>query len=206
MRLFAKNRDKALRVMSIFILVWIILLSSVFFVKTKYNFFPQLIESWTASTEKQAFPAINQDGLSTAQKKVVDLLKKEYASQPDGEKYSGGSEAWCADFVSWVLYRANVPLINPNTDSWRIPGTKTMKTFYETNQRFKSSKEDYTPQVGDVAFYDNPSPYGQHVNFVLKYENGLLTTIGGNEPGGIRISTHDIKSDPGFLGYGLLSE
>jgi len=200
----AKNRDKALRVMSIFILVWIIALSSVFFVKTKYNFFPQLIESWTTSTEKQAFPDISTNGLSDTQKKVVDILKQEYVSQPDGTKYSGGNEPWCADFVSWVLYRANVPLINPNSDSWRIPGTKTMRTFYEVNQRFESSKSDYIPKLGDVALYDNPSTYGQHVNLVLKYDNGQLTTIGGNEPGGIRISTHDIKNDPGFLGYGLL--
>jgi len=191
--------------MSIFILVWIVLLSSVFFVKSRHNFFPQLIDSWTASTEKQAFPDINTDGLSDIQKEIVEILKKEYVAQPSGLKYSGVSEPWCADFVSWVLYTADEPLINPNTDSWRIPGTKTLRTFYEVNQRFESAESDYTPQVGDVVLYDNPSPYGQHANFVLRYDNGQLTTIGGNEPGGIRISTHDIRNDPGFLGYGLLN-
>ena len=191
--------------MSIFVLVWVVALSAVFFVKSKYNFVPQLVESWTASTEKQAFPHVDTTHLSKTQQEIVSILKDEYAAQPKGTKYSGGvNEAGCADFVSWVMNKADEPLTNPNTDSWRIPGTRTMQDYYESLDQFKGQAESYTPKLGDVVFYDNPSPYGQHVNFVLSYDNGQLTTIGGNEPGGIRISTHNIKEDPGFLGYGTL--
>lgn len=205
MKSFRRRAYNPLWIMSIFVLVWVVALSAVFFVKSKYNFVPQLVESWTASTDKRAFPDVDTSHLSKTQQEMLGVLKEEYAAQPKGAKYAGGvEEPWCADFVSWVLNRVDEPLINPNTDSWRIPGTRTMRDYYEATDRFKDASADYAPKLGDVVFYDNPSPYGQHVNFVLSYENGQLTTIGGNEPGGIRISTHAIKEDPGFLGYGTL--
>lgn len=53
--------------------------------------------------------------------------------------------------------------------------------------------------------YDNPSPFGQHVNIVLSVNNdGSITTVGGNEPGGIRVKTHVAHTKPGFVGYGIL--
>lgn len=52
--------------------------------------------------------------------------------------------------------------------------------------------------------YDNPSPHGQHTNIVIKNENGLITTVGGNEGGKIRIQTHELRKDPGLVGYGVL--
>ncbi len=54
--------------------------------------------------------------------------------------------------------------------------------------------------------YDNPSPFGQHTNIVIKNESGIVTTIGGNEPGGIRIVEHATKDTAGFIGYGVFSE
>ena len=149
-------------------------------------------------------PEINTASLSADQQKVVNILKEEYEHQPDGTKYSEGvNEAWCADFVSWVFNKAGVPLSNPNSGSWRIPGTYTLREYYEQVGRFKSADSGYEPKVGDIMLYDNPSPFGQHTNIVIKNDNGIVTTIGGNEPGGIRVVKHDTVEGAGFIGYGV---
>lgn len=142
--------------------------------------------------------------LSTDQQKVIEILKTEYALNPPGTKYSDGiEEAWCADFVSWVFNRAEVPLSNPNSGSWRIPGTYTLREYYESAGKLQLSSSDYSPKIGDVMLYDNPSPFGQHVNIVIKNDNGVITTIGGNEPGGIRVVKHTVPDTDGFIGYGV---
>jgi len=38
---------------------------------------------------------------------------------------------------------------------------------------------------------------------VIGNENGVITTIGGNEPGGIRIVRHTQPDGAGFIGYGV---
>lgn len=158
-----------------------------------------------ASYERQAFPRVNPDSLSEDQKKLVEILKREYELNPQGTKYSEGiEEAWCADFVSWVYKEAGMPFTNPHSGSWRIPGTYTLREYYESNKRFKSADSGYAPKVGDLMLYDNPSPFGQHVNIVIANDDGTVTTIGGNEPGGIRILTHAKPDAHGFIGYGVL--
>lgn len=191
----------------IVILVAALLLAGVFtlfFVKSRFNVIPQIISSHASQAAKLTFPEINTSQLSSDQQKVVSILKTEYILNPDGTKYSQGvSEAWCADFVSWVFNEAGKPLGNPNSGSWRIPGTYTLREYYESISMFKSSDSGYSPKVGDIMLYDNPSPFGQHTNIVIDNNNGLVTTIGGNEPGGIRIVKHTQKDTVGFIGYGI---
>ena len=135
----------------------------------------------------------------------MHILEREYELNPDGTKYSEGiKEPWCADFVSWVYKEADVPLENPNSGYWRIPGTYTLREYYEQTGRFRSPDSNYTPKFGDTMLYDNPSTFGQHVNIVIQNNNGIITTIGGNEPGGIRIVTHEVGDTSGFVGYGVL--
>ena len=52
--------------------------------------------------------------------------------------------------------------------------------------------------------YDNASRHSEHVNFVLKYDNGKVTTIGGNEGGVINIQQSDLSRDGPIRGFGLL--
>lgn len=172
---------------------------------SRFNIVPHLVAVVKEGDTKEAFPDINTASLDTEQQKIVSLLQQEYAAQPAGTKYSDGvSEAWCADFVSWIMNTAGYPLENPNSGSWRIPGTYTLREYYESVGRFHAASSDYTPVVGDIMLYDNPSPFGQHTNFVIKNDQGLITTIGGNEPGGIRVKTHTDKDTVGFIGYGSM--
>jgi len=179
--------------------------ATILFLNSRLNIFTQLIASHTSLNEKANFPDIGKSELSNDQLKIIEILKTEYTLNPSGTKYSDGvEEAWCADFVSWVFNEAGVPLVNPNSGSWRIPGTYTLREYYESVGKLQLADSGYSPKVGDIMLYDNPSPFGQHTNIVIENDNGIITTIGGNEPGGIRIVRHTDKDDAGFIGYGVL--
>lgn len=191
-----------LLIIALFILL--VIPGIVYFSQSRFNALPQLIASHTVQANVTTFPEINDADLSLEQQKVVGILREEYKLQPGGTKYSEGvSEAWCADFVSWVFNEAGVPLSNPNSGYWRIPGTYTLRDYYEQAGRFKSAQSGYSPKVGDIMLYDNPSPFGQHTNIVVENTDGIVTTIGGNEPGGIRVIKHTEPDDAGFIGYGV---
>lgn len=201
-----KKLTKRERIVILYVVLIVMTLTvlSVIYSRSRFNVIPQLVESYTGKNEAVAFPDIKEDNLSVAQQKVLDILRAEYKQQPGGKKYSEGvQEAWCADFVSWVFNQAGVPLKNPNTGYWRIPGTYTLRDYYEQAGKFKAAQSGYSPKVGDVMLYDNPSPFGQHVNIVIKNDHGVITTIGGNEPGGIRIVEHKEADSAGFIGYGI---
>ena len=142
--------------------------------------------------------------LSPTRQKIISLAKAEFKAQSAGTKFSqGAEEAWCANFVSWVMHQAGVPLKNPHTGGWRIPGTFTLREYYEAASRFKPANSGYQPLPGDVAIYRNSLVFGDHTNIVLKNDNGVLTTVGGNEMNRIRVFTNRDKQYDGLLGYGV---
>ena len=175
------------------------------FTQSRFNIVPSLVASGQLPQTTVAFPEVSLTEANDMQRTIVALLKQEYSAQPKGTKYSGGvEESWCADFVSWIMKEAGTPLSNPNNGGWRIPGTYTLREYYQSVGKFQKAGSNYTPKPGDVVLYDNPSPHGQHTNVVIKNENGLITTVGGNEGGKIRIQTHELRKDPGLVGYGVL--
>ncbi len=150
------------------------------------------------------YPQIDEADLNDTQKNIIRLTKQEHAAQPDYVKYSQGvREAWCADFASWIMKESGAPYRNPNSGSWRIPGTLTLRDYYEQENRFEPVGGGYVPKIGDVILYDGPGWYGQHVNFVLEVNGDKVTTVGGNEVGKIRVQTRKL-GDKGAVGYGLL--
>ncbi|MFR9771580.1 CHAP domain-containing protein [Nocardia sp. SC052] len=151
------------------------------------------------------FPALDRSALDAAQAGIVAVAEREFADPGAGTKYAeGAEEAWCADFVSWVLREAGVPLANPNSGSWRIPGVYTLQEYYESIGRFVPSGSNYRPRTGDVLLYGEPSPFGQHTNIVLRVEGGQVTTIGGNEYGAVRIHRFVLGDITGVVGFGRL--
>lgn len=187
--------------------IGIAVIVAILYANSRLNPIPHTLGSIVASQHKEPFPAVDAATLTTQQQKIIALLRAEYQAQPSGTKYSQGvSEPWCADFVSWIMKETGQPLINPHSGSWRIPGTYTLGDYYRSVGRFRSATSGYQPQVGDVMLYDNPSPFGQHVNIVVKNNKDIVTTVGGNENGGIRVFTHTHKDDVGFIGYGILDQ
>lgn len=152
--------------------------------------------------EPVAFPRIDRTALDPAQARIVDVLQAQYDAQPGGSHFSEGvEEPWCADFVSWVLNEAGQPLSNPNSGSWRIPGVYTLQEYFQAAGRF-TEPDGYRPRTGDVVMYADGSPLGLHTNFVVTVEDNAITTVGGNEEGGIRVHTLDDAETAGILGYG----
>ena len=156
------------------------------------------------SPGEAAFPDIDTANLSPTRQKIISLAKTEFKTQSAGVKFSqGAEEAWCANFVSWIMYQAGAPLKNPHTGGWRIPGTFTLREYYQAAGRFKSADSGYQPRLGDVAIYRNSPVFGDHANIVLKNDNGVLTTVGGNEANRIRVFVNHDKQYDGLLGYGV---
>ncbi|WP_405161043.1 DUF2272 domain-containing protein [Nocardia sp. NBC_01499] len=150
------------------------------------------------------FPAIDTSTLDQTQAKVVAVTAREFRSPGSGGKYAeGASEPWCADFVSWVMRESGVPLANPNSGSWRIPGVYTLQEYYASTGRF-APIGSYQPRTGDVLMYGDTSPFGQHTNIVLTSGAGVVTTIGGNEFGQVSVHTFALAEVPGIVGFGRL--
>ena len=156
------------------------------------------------SPGEAVFPDIDMANLSPTRQKIISLAKTEFKAQSAGAKFSqGAEEAWCANFVSWIIHQAGAPLKNPHTGGWRIPGTFTLREYYEATGRFKPANSGYQPRPGDVAIYRNSPVFGDHTNIVLKNDNGVLTTVGGNEANRIRVFVNHDKQYDGLLGYGV---
>ncbi|MGW0245244.1 CHAP domain-containing protein [Nocardia goodfellowii] len=150
------------------------------------------------------FPAIDTSALSADQARLITVLRQEFEDPGPGTKYAEGPvEPWCADFVSWTMREAGLPLANPNSGSWRIPGVYTLQEYYQSTGRF-TGLAGYQPRVGDVLLYSDASPFTQHTNIVLAYDDGVVTTIGGNEFDDVRISRFVIGDVPGVVGLGKL--
>lgn len=139
-----------------------------------------------------AFPAIRTSGLTAAQERMLQIVKNEYYKRPTGYdenvmKYTEGTqESWCADFISWVRDQAGIPWTHPDTQYWRISGVGTVKDYYMAADAYMEADklDDYTPKLGDVAFYYGETPDGgssEHLAMVLGVDGDTLITIGGNE-------------------------
>lgn len=162
--------------------------------------------SFDRSPGESAFPDIDTANLSPTRQKIISLAKTEFEAQSAGTKFSqGAKEPWCANFVSYIMNQAGAPLKNPHTGGWRIPGTFTLREYYEANGRFKSANSGYQPLPGDVAIYRNSPVFGDHTNIVLKNDNSVLTTVDGNEANRIRVFVNRDKQYDGLLGYGVLN-
>ncbi|WP_051022956.1 CHAP domain-containing protein [Nocardia pneumoniae] len=151
------------------------------------------------------FPRLDRSTLDPIQAGIVAVAEREFSDPGAGTKYAEGvDEAWCADFVSWVLREAGASLVNPNSGSWRIPGVYTLQEYYESAGRFVPIGADYHPRTGDVLLYRESSPFGQHTNIVLRAAAGQVTTIGGNEFDQVRIHRFALADVPGVVGFGRL--
>ncbi|MFT4126363.1 MAG: CHAP domain-containing protein [Gordonia sp. (in: high G+C Gram-positive bacteria)] len=152
--------------------------------------------------DRPAFPATDAAALDPVRARILDVARDEYDANAPGTAYSAGvTEPWCADFATTVLHKAGVPLVNPNSGSWRIPGVATLGEALRAAGRWRPAS--YRPTPGDLVLYDVPSPLGQHTNIVVAVADGRLTTVGGNEDGGITLRTVGVGTDPGITGYGV---
>lgn len=120
----------------------------------------------------------------TTPKEVLAIAQREigYKESPAGSNrnkfgvwYGMNEQPWCAMFVSYCFYQANLPLpIQMSKGFAYCPSG--VKWFRDKGQWFK------TPQVGDVVFFDwKRDGVSDHVGIVESVNaDGTITSIEGN--------------------------
>ncbi len=111
--------------------------------------------------------------------------------------------AWCAIFVTWVMYTAGVAkTIVPYFASCDVG-----MNWFKNKRQFKTGKAyggTYTPQAGDIVFFS--SKYDQndstHVGIVTGVSGNTLKTIEGNTSDAVLERSYDL-SNKYILGYGV---
>jgi len=208
------SRIKILVVGICFVIASLILAYAISSVREGVRTIVTTTEARLSAPANTPFPAISTNNLSKQQIKIIDLAQAQYDEHPISYDqatltYSqGNKQAWCADFVSWIMLQAGSPYDNPNSGSWRVPGVYTLQQYYQSQHRY-AAVGSYTPQPGDVAFYIGKRYLGlttsSHVALVIKIQGNTMTTIGGNESGRMRIDTQPIRSGVNRLvGFGEL--
>lgn len=129
---------------------------------------------------------------------VVDLVNQQH-DNPKGQAFysQGAYEAWCADFVSWVLNQTGNPV--HGRYGWREPTVAGMEQQFASRGQLES--RDYAPRPGDAVLYGH-----NHINFVVSVDGDNIVTVGGNEiNGGISRRTIN-RHDGRITGFGRTSD
>lgn len=153
-----------------------------------------------------AFPDVDRGALTPLQGHVLNALEEQYRDPQPGEFYSEGvDQAWCANFVSWIMARVDAPYANPHSGHWRIPGVLTLQDYFVGEGRFTPADTNYLPRTGDVVLYISPV-VGEHTNMIVSVDPETRTaiTLGGNETGAVRLHRLRWQDDSAVIGFGHL--
>lgn len=101
------------------------------------------------------------------------------------ERYGpGGFErsAWCACFVSWCAYQANIPENVVYYHAFTPYGLSWFEEQSRAYTRAQVENGDYIPRPGDIVYFKSEanSRRVNHVGIVVRYEDGILYAVEGN--------------------------
>lgn len=128
----------------------------------------------------------------------ADPLLDDASPDPEGP--------WDAAFVSWVLNEADLPVRGERPgkpDAWLIADTLELARAMADRGAYVSAEDapEFSPQIGDLIFYDYPGPFGHHVNMVVAV-HGDVVTIGGDELGNVGLASMNLRNRGGIMGWG----
>ncbi|MFI5618827.1 CHAP domain-containing protein [Streptomyces sp. NPDC051567] len=96
--------------------------------------------------------------------------------------------AWCADFARWVWGQSGAQTAGLSAAAY---------SFYSYGKQRGTLHS--TPQVGDAVVYATSgnwsSAWASHVNLVVAVDGDSITTVGGNESGGVRKRTFNWRTN-----------
>lgn len=132
---------------------------------------------------------------------IIDIALKEVGTPETGDNmteygdwYGNNGYPWCATFIAWCAYKANIPQsVIP-----RQGACSKMKEFYEGLNLYRDISENPTPEPGDIFFKLSSNQY--HVGIVQYVEGDFVWIIHGNASDMVKRSTMS-KSDPALIGY-----
>ena len=109
----------------------------------------------------------------------------------------GNAEAWCADFVSWVLRAAGYPFSGGLSAGWRLAWTGAVRSWFVERASYKDRLQA-DPQPGDVIWFVHG-----HVGIVEAVHGDALTTIEGNADDAVARRTYEHwRSNMDIGGFG----
>lgn len=123
-------------------------------------------------------------------------------------------EPWCADFVSWVYLKADIPLVttpSAKRSSWRVPlawknvsGVPNLRSYFQSRGTWREAETGYVPAPGDVIIFAEEQ---SHTGIVEKYEASgkygpTVYTIEGNVSNKVSTRAYS-KNDSKIDGYGV---
>ena len=97
----------------------------------------------------------------------------------------GNAEAWCADFVSWVLRAAGRPFTGGASGGWRLAWTLDVRGWFAERGTFRD-RLVADPQPGDVVWFRSG-----HVGIVRRATSTTIDTIEGNSDNAVRARTYE---------------
>jgi hypothetical protein len=165
--------------------------------------------SSSASVQCTGASSSSTSGLSDTRQKVVCIARQELElwksgklkdgndSQPGGYyKYSQNrTEAWCADFTSWVYNQAGAPLNDAKGGNISYSGAIWA---LGSGPKFKAhpTGSGYSPRPGDLVVYTGFS----HTEMVVANNSGTLDVIAGNWGNSVSLHQYNVNN-PDVLGY-----
>lgn len=112
-----------------------------------------------------------------------------FGREVKGNSY-GHYYAWCAMFVSWCARQARIPTsVISNAAYARADGSSKKGGYSYFHVDYKN-RGSYTPQAGDLIFFDNWS----HVGIVYKVANGKVYTVEGNNDNSVKKTSYSLNS------------
>jgi hypothetical protein len=109
----------------------------------------------------------------------------------------GHAEAWCADFVSYVLRLAARPFTGGLSGGWRLAAAAGVRDWFAARHRY-APRALASPAPGDVVYFRH-----SHVGIVVAVHGTALTTIEGNASDAVRERVYgDWRSIADIDGFG----
>lgn len=151
----------------------------------------QVVEKWTPAPSATEFNGCHQ---ATKGERIACTATEQWdtwQSEPNNHEalltaYTGGApyEEWCADFVSYIYKQAGYPFTQGGYEGWDESNANKIQ-----DQGFTMhNPADYTPQPGDVAYFDYEGGHvevvvsgGKHPTFVYGNSGTIDPTTGNGE-------------------------
>ncbi len=92
----------------------------------------------------------------------------------------GNAEAWCADFVSYVLRLAGQPFSGGQSGGWRLAAAAGVRAWFAARGRYVT-RATAQPLPGDIVYFRH-----SHIGIVVAARGDTLLTIEGNASDAVR--------------------
>ncbi|MBR5619337.1 MAG: CHAP domain-containing protein [Clostridia bacterium] len=97
-------------------------------------------------------------------------------------RWYGLQDMWCAMFVSWCAYNADIPTTVVPKHSFTVSGLNQFISWGRAHTRAEVAAGTYTPQAGDIIYFKSARNTNKtnHVGIVTGFSGSTIYTVEGN--------------------------